>query len=401
MHSPFFAGGAALGAVGGTIAAARKLPSRAWNLLLRNFTIAAEIPDTDNAFRWLQTWIEKQPGSKRIKNLTVNTELGVKGQILLAPAVGSHLLWLNGRVLWLRRDRNEGKESRQKSEYLHLRMIGRNQNLVRELIAEARDTHRKIHKRPDIMIATRDYWTSLGVVPERPLDSVILGDGIMERIVEDAEVFLRSGQWYSTRGVPYRRGYMLAGPPGTGKSSVVTALAHHLKQAVYVINLGGYGMTDDNLVGLLCSVTKGAIVLFEDIDATTRSRVARKKDKEAKEESSVSLSGLLNALDGLTAKEGRIAIMTTNHPEKLDSALVRPGRVDATFVLGHATESQARRMFERFFGEDEKERAGVFAHLTGGKGVAPAVIQEHMLRHRDSASDALNNIGEMLAEAAV
>jgi chaperone BCS1 len=418
MHSPIFAGGAALGAVGGTIAALRRLPQQGWNAFLRTFSVTAEIPDTDAAFNWMQTWLDKQPASKRIKNLTVNTSISFSAghdpdetpedrakQILLTPAVGNHLLRINGKFLWLTRQRNEGGKdgmgNSKKNEYWNMRLFGRDQNIIRSLVAEAREIYRGVHKRPHIMVASGSYWESLGPVPERELESVVLPDGMAEAILSDADKFLRTREWYNERGVPYRRGYMLAGPPGTGKSSFVTALSHHMKKPVYVVNLGAFGLSDDNLVSLLCNVPSGALVLFEDIDATSRSRVTKgkkKSDDDEKEKSFVSLSGLLNALDGLVAKEGRITIMTTNHPEKLDPALTRPGRVDKTFILDYATEAQASRMFNRFF--QDEERSKVFGHLVGGKRISPATIQEHMLQYREDAAEALNQVGDLMGKAA-
>jgi len=421
LHSPIFAGGAALGAVGGTIAALRRLPQQAWAGFLRSFSVTAEIPDTDHAFDWMQTWIDKQPAARRIRNLTVNTVISLRAgtdpdetpedrakQILLTPSVGNHLLRINGKFVWLTRQRNEGgKDSSgtaKKNEYWHIRLFGRDQNIIRSLVAEARETYRGVHKRPHIMVASGSYWESLGPVPERSLESVVLPAGMAEAIVADATKFLKTREWYNERGVPYRRGYLFTGPPGTGKSSFVTALSHTLKKPVYVINLGAFGLSDDNLVSLLCNVPSGAIVLFEDIDATSRSRTVtkgkKKSDDDDKEKSFVSLSGLLNALDGIVAKEGRITIMTTNHPEKLDPALCRAGRVDRTWKLDYANEAQAERMYLRFFGKEESERAKVFGHLIGGKKIAPASIQEHMLQYRDDAAAALNHACDLLERAA-
>jgi mitochondrial chaperone BCS1 len=70
----------------------------------------------------------------------------------------------------------------------------------------------------------------------------------------------------------------------------------------------------------------------------------------------------LNALDGVVASEDRIIFMTTNHPEKLDSALLRPGRVDVKEYLGHATHYQTKQMFLRFYGGPD-ERAEEFATI--------------------------------------
>ena len=165
------------------------------------------------------------------------------------------------------------------------------------------------------------------------------------------------------RGIPYRRGYLLHGPPGSGKSSLIQALAGSIHHNICLLNLSERGLTDDRLYHLLSLVPPRSIILLEDIDAAFRRRPtnSERDEKLMKQDAgghypvNITFSGLLNALDGVAASEERLIFMTTNHLEILDPALIRPGRVDLKMFIDNATPNQAQQMFERFFGNDIKE----------------------------------------------
>ena len=183
--------------------------------------------------------------------------------------------------------------------------------------------------------------------------------------------------------MPHRRGYLLHGPPGNGKTTLVTAVAGELGLSVAVLSLSNRALNDDGLRTLVNALPRGTILLMEDINCAF---AHRKADEAA---SGVTLSGLLNALDGVSSREGRILFMTTNHPDRLDPALVRPGRVNRGIRLGLATADQARRLFAWFYsggpgGADSRVDAlsrDFAARVSDGR-VSMASIQEHLLRHR-------------------
>jgi chaperone BCS1 len=177
-----------------------------------------------------------------------------------------------------------------------------------------------------------------------------LDKGVKERIVDDVKDFLSSEQWYYNRGIPYRRGYLLYGPPGTGKSSFIQAVAGELNYDIALLNLSERGITDDRLNRLLTVVPKRTIVLLEDVDAAFSNRRTQ-TDEDGYRGANVTFSGLLNALDGVASAEERIIFLTTNHVERLDEALVRPGRVDMTVRIGEVTRYQVASLWDRFYGE--------------------------------------------------
>ncbi|KAI9349685.1 P-loop containing nucleoside triphosphate hydrolase protein [Obelidium mucronatum] len=235
-------------------------------------------------------------------------------------------------------------------------------------------------------------WRPFGAPRRRrAIESVVLDDGLSDHLVKDVQAFLENGSWYHERGIPYRRGYLLYGPPGSGKTSFIQALAGHLDYNICVMNLSERGMTDDRLAHLLTNAPPRSLILLEDIDAAFT-----KRDLSAQEgfQSMVTFSGLLNALDGVAASEERLVFMTTNHISRLDPALIRPGRADVRIKIDNASESQTRAMFLRFYpGKTDLAEKFVEAvkPISGQERCSPASLQGHFVLYRDSPEEAVKH----------
>ena len=186
------------------------------------------------------------------------------------------------------------------------------------------------------------------------MDSVVLDDGVAQGIIDDIRQFEKSEDWYKKKGIPYRRGYLLHGPPGTGKTSLTQAIAGALGYNICYVNLSGEHMDDDSLNRLLNNSPGKALILLEDIDAIFESREKVEKIQiQRGGPRRVSFSGLLNALDGIRSQEGKILFMTTNHKDRLDPALLRPGRSDVHVLLNNASSKQVTNFFKVFFPNQE------------------------------------------------
>lgn len=201
--------------------------------------------------------------------------------------------------------------------------------------------------------------------PSRPLSSVIIEGTMKDDLLEDITRFLSAEKWYISKGIPYRRGYLLHGPAGCGKTSLIMALAGHLRLPIVVVPLGG-SIDDKTLRDALRIAPRDSMILFEDIDCALRGGSRNKSNKqEATAPNSddhdhendgpkqITLSGLLNAIDGVAAQEGRIIFMTTNYIHRLDEALIRPGRVDMQYHLDKASKQAAGELFDQFFVPEE------------------------------------------------
>lgn len=233
----------------------------------------------------------------------------------------------------------------------------------------------------------------------RPFDSVVLEEGLSDKIHDDVREFMDARTWYLDRGIPYRRGYLLYGPPGTGKTSFVQALAGELDFNIAMLSLSQRGLTDDLLNHLLLNVPARTIVLLEDADAAFSNR--RQMDDDGYKGANVTYSGLLNAMDGVASAEERIIFMTTNHIDRLDDALIRPGRVDMTVRLGEATEWQIEQLWDRFYSHQDLEGKGRLRFLERARelqlinGVSTAALQGLFLYNKDDPEGAIGMIDQL------
>src|SRR6516162_2104500 len=415
-QNPFFSGGLSLMLLGSAIALLRKVPGQIWKFLERRVLISVEITDRDPAFRWVQSWLAEQTYARRARGLSLTTiwvnpepaaasddewweddegsTPGSKAQFVLSPAPGVHLMTYRGRILILRRTRRDLQSggSSAYQETMTIQIVGGTRSLVEGLLGEAYAA--SLPKSPGVSVLTAHHnsWQATTWQPKRPLGSLVLADSILEDLLADLREFYRSGAWYAERGIPYRRGYLLHGPPGTGKTTLVLALAGELKLSVAVLSLSSRLMSDEALRSMIDALPVATLLLIEDVDCVF------KDQRNTTSETGVTLSGLLNALDGVSSREGRVLFLTTNHPEKLDPALVRPGRVDRKVELGYATADQARRLFLWFYrgsGPSPAELSRLAdrfaAQIPAGK-LCMAAIQEHLLRHRREPEAAAHEV---------
>lgn len=394
LNNQVVTGGFILMMIGSAIALARNLPYRLMDVLVRQFTISVDVVSGDALFVWLTTWLDAHPYSRTARRITASSAncsdapvaVGSKEdrpRVLFTPAPGNHFLWLGSRPLWLARERKEQPTGRDGwttlQETITIRMIGRDPTAVRKILEDARDLVYRDERVVGMHVCRWGDWYRIHEVRPRALDSVVLPEGMMDDLVGDASTFLASEDWYTSRGIPWRRGYLLEGTPGSGKTSAIAAIAGHLGLDLYMCSVAGSGLDDERLVVNLLNVNPRSVVLLEDVDCLTEGR-------EMKEEG-VTFAGLLNALDGVASKRGVITFLTTNHSDKLDPALLRNGRVDRRFTFGTATAEQAARFFTHFYGAQVNGEASTFGNLAAGKSMAE--LQGLLIEHRDDCRAAL------------
>lgn len=252
----------------------------------------------------------------------------------------------------------------------------------------------------------------------RKLDTIILKKDLKEDIKEDLQLFLNSEDWYRDRDIPYTRGYLFYGYPGTGKTSMIKGISTYCKRHIHFLMLSNV-TSDAELFELFKKINYNETVLvIEDIDAmidivksrdknddsdsesdsdedkhTKHKHKNHKKDKEEdKLKSTLTLSGILNAIDGIFSCRGRILIMTTNHPEVLDDAIIRPGRVDSKYLFDNCDKKQIRELYEMFFNHpaDMKQLEDIT-----NNHYSPAHITSVFLRYRNHPIDALKHLDDV------
>lgn len=219
---------------------------------------------------------------------------------------------------------------------------------VTDLLAMLSQNRKGGKRVPRLYMATRwNDWSRRDDLTMRSLDSVVLRSGIKERLLADLEKFRDDEEQFVHMGVPYHRGYLFYGPPGSGKTSIAKALATHFNMDVYYMPLSDLE-TDGSLISLVSRVPAGAMLLLEDIDIAH----AAKERNDDGTKNSATLSGMLNAIDGVATPHGLVVVMTTNNRQVLDEALIRPGRVDLEMLIDYVDSDQITRIMQEFVGID-------------------------------------------------
>uniref|UniRef100_A0ACD5TD18 Uncharacterized protein n=1 Tax=Avena sativa TaxID=4498 RepID=A0ACD5TD18_AVESA len=252
-----------------------------------------------------------------------------------------------------------------------------------------------------------DEWAPMELQHPSTFDTLAMDQEQKQSIVDDLDRFIKRKDYYRRIGKAWKRGYLLYGPPGTGKSSLIAAIANHLRFDIYDLELTGVDSNSD-LRRLLVGMTNRSILVVEDIDCTIelKQREEHEEDEEhaksnstekKKVEDKVTLSGLLNFVDGLwsTTGEERIIIFTTNYKERIDPALLRPGRMDMHINMGYCTPEAFRILANNYHAIDSHATYPEIEELIKEVTVTPAEVAEVLMRN-DDTDVALDDLVELL-----
>ena len=234
-----------------------------------------------------------------------------------------------------------------------------NLEVLKQFILQAvENEHPKKPDRIKTFIANEGCWRFLSSIPKRPAESVF--HPRRKEVLDDLQEFCESEKDYNKHGIPYKRNYLFYGPPGTGKTSMMTSIASQFDANLYMINFSGK-LTDASFMQLISKIPSGSVLVLEDIDALFTERV----HNDAGNRSMVSFSAVLNCLDGIARKNKMVSVMTTNFKDRLDSALIRPGRIDMVVEFDLASETQMREMYNSYFGKmgDEVQQNQIYKIL--------------------------------------
>lgn len=380
LGNQFVGGGLVLMLTGSALALARSVPARIWAWCKRRVTRAVTIDNRDPLFDYITYWLNSQERFSRSRALAATTQLRLQRldedgdlencsigsgggrrkkkqplHVFYSSSVGRHFfryqsVWVSISQLEDRgvapasgQTQNGGGGQYQANKRTYsLESFGKdNGQVLKALIQEIVVFGTQDTEGVRLYTSSWGHWESSGYCRMRPLNTVVLPAGVAETVLADMREFRSEEKWYRDLGIPWHKGYMFHGLPGTGKTSLAAALAGELEMDIYLLNLSGSGMNDEALQRLMGNVRPGCMVILEDIDCTVPDRDAPSNPAR------ITLSGLLNCLDGITSREGCVIVMTTNHREALDAALLRPGRVDFELEFDYATDEQVMRLAHR------------------------------------------------------
>lgn len=274
---------------------------------------------------------------------------------------------------------SKGKEKLDKATslrdvfYRHYTIKGyRAKDEINEMIKTIAENHyNKKDQNRVIVFCNTGYgdWCKMNDNRIKPMEKIVLPVEQKNDILSDIDEFISSFDWYVDRAIAYKRAYCFHGLPGNGKTSIALAMANYMKKDVYIINLNSFE-NDSYLLRAFNTMPSGSIILIEDIDRAFDGRDNVNNNK-------VSFSILLNCLDGALSKEGVVSIITTNHIDKLDPALIRAGRTDRLIEIKNPTIVEVEKYLELFFGFKVKVEFEV--------DVSMSKVQEMCIRHKADA----------------
>lgn len=353
-------------------------------------------------------WIAEQPFVHNAHSLIAgvrstqrsgNIHSTKKKPVTFSPWDGSFLFWYKGHLLILHCAVKEHRED------LRISSVGLNANILKTLIEECREKYLKDTQEKISVFEHREgEWKKARLRSVRPLSTVIMDEQVKDDILRDVDEFLDQDMqaWYAERGIPYKRGYLLFGPPGTGKH----------KLDIYTLQLSN--ISDSTLMRLFAELPLHCIVLLEDVDtAGVGHRESFDAAQKNESKSAVTLSGFLNVLGGVSSQEGRILIMTTNHIEHLDEALIRPGRSDKKVHFKLADQTILSQLFHTVFKQLPNQKqcneayddetfdtlAQEFASKVPEQVFSPAEVLSFLLERKKSLSDAVSCVESWVANA--
>lgn len=340
-----------------------------------------------------------------------------KKRITFSPWNGALLFWFQGRPVYFKTHLRQ--VGLLQEEEVTVVSLGRSAAPLRNLLEECRQLHlRQTEQRVAIFGNHGSTWAKEASRVARPLSTVAIDGDTKKQLVADMARFINPAtqRWYAQRGIPYRRGYLFYGQPGTGKTSLSLSVAGHFDLDIYRIQVSG--ITDDSLKQLFEKLPGRCVVLLEDVDVIAKSRAASSgslgvDSGHQADAVGTTMSGLLNIIDGVSSQEGRILIMTTNYAARLDAALVRPGRIDVRVEFPLADRNAAKNLFDLVYRNpvdpaeescSEKDElhllADSFASRLPERQVSPAEVMSFLLQHQDSPQQAVNCVQDWLASRA-
>ncbi|CAH8261892.1 unnamed protein product [Arabidopsis lyrata] len=343
-------------------------------------------------------------GSSDIKNLSAEPKLGIHiNTKIFDEFEGIHLEWTLHSV--------ETKTYPYEKRYFNLtcKKEFRDKIMKDYFTYLAKSAEKIMRHRENLYIYTYNRegssWQAAIFEHHTSFETLAIEPQLKTTMIDDLDAFSKGKDFFKRVGRAWKRGYLLYGPPGTGKSSMVAAIANHMNYNIYDLQI--QSVRDDGELRTILTATKNrSILLIEDIDcgadASRRRQTKNEEDVELQKQKKkpdlgISLSGLLNFVDGLWSScgEERIIIFTTNHKEKLDPALLRPGRMDVHILMDYCTPFVLKKLVAMYLKTDDHVLFDPIEKLVIDVSVTPAEIAQQLMASKN-ADIALKGLLEFL-----
>ncbi|GHU00500.1 hypothetical protein FACS1894142_8590 [Spirochaetia bacterium] len=320
------------------------------SFIKRKFSTTIYISNNNWTYYTLMDLFDTTGAVKKPRHIRFqNGRWGENNYISIGLGVGFHVVRYKRKLLFIA---IHEKENHYNDESLGaaITLFGNDMAFVDELrndLYKARSYSSKKADETALFVMRENVWTKAAVSGKRKPESVFMPHKNKEKLFRALDDFIRRKDWYKEKNIPHQLGILLYGPPGTGKTSIIKAIAAYLDRNICFLRASELDKLQDAVIDL----PSDAILVIEDIDSNNlvldreaanneqkilvQSQGAGSRSPDTK--TPLNLSDVLNIFDGLLASPDRILIMTTNHIEKLDPALIRPGRTDIKLEIGPIT----------------------------------------------------------------
>jgi chaperone BCS1 len=360
----------------------KDVPLRFFSFLKRQFTTDLIITNYDEIFYELLKHIQKYNETRKFRTFKLNNgKWGTDNNVDLTMGYGTHFIWYKRWFLFLDYVRDEKGIADRVKETITLTKLGRSRKMFDNLVLELQDARKKKKDKISFNKMGDEYWHFVRDLKKRPFESLFIEQEKKNLILNTLEEFLRKEEWYIKSGIPYQLGFLLYGSPGTGKTTLIKCLASYLNYSIFYLSPSKLSKIET----AFSTIKEKSILVIEDIDTNTITSTRKKKSKKIKKDdediieafSFVNLSDVLNSLDGLANVHGRILIGTTNHLDKLDTALIRPGRFDLLVELGYVN----KKILKQFFAYHYPEEKINYQNLKIKPNLSMAELQQMLLQN--------------------